>query len=177
MVFSRYWSTNYQPLKGEIMSAIGMAVNAKTLKSLIVQNRSEAAQAADALAPKRAVINEAIAALEKQFANENFNLLLQKTEAEEAAANYERQLREMAVQHFEETGEKRMDADCSVRVNVKYEYDNVTAVAWAETNAPVLIVKNIDKKSFESLPSTPDLPFVTKTESVSAVIAKEFTDV
>jgi hypothetical protein len=159
------------------MTALGTAVNANTLKTLIIQNRTEAAQVAEVLGPKRAEVDKAIAALEKQYADENFNLLLQKAEAEEAAADYERQLREMAVQHFTDTGEKRLDADVSVRVNTKYEYDNTAAVAWAEINAPVLIVKTVDKKSFESLPSTPDLPFVQKIETVTTVIAKEFTTV
>lgn len=156
---------------------IGSAVDARTLKSLIIQNRSEANQAAEALAPKRQAVDEAIAALEKQYEDENFNLLLLKKEAEESAASYDAQLRQMAVDYFKETGEKRLDADCSVRVNTKYDYDNTAAVAWAEINAPVLIIKTVDKKAFESLPSTPDLAFVEKIETVTAVIAKEFTDV
>lgn len=159
------------------MTALGMAVNARTLKHLIIQNRNEAAQVTDALAPKRAAVDAAIAELEKQYADENFNLLLQQKEAIEAANDYDAQLRQMAIQHFESTGERRMDADCSVRVNTKFEYDNTTAVAWAETNAPVLIVKTVDKKAFESLPQTADLDFVEKIETATAVIAKEFTDV
>ena len=159
------------------MTALGMAVNANTLKCLIIQNRDEAAQVAETLAPKRALMDEIIADLEKKYAEDNFNLLLQQREATEAANDYDLQLRAMAVQHFESTGEKRMDADCSVRVNTKYEYDNTTAVAWAELNAPILIVKTVDKKAFESLPSTVDLEFVEKVETATAVIAKEFTDV
>lgn len=159
------------------MTALGMAVNANTLKRLIIQNRTEAAKAAEVLSEKRKTIDDAIAALEKQYADENFNLLLQQGEADEAAADYDRQLREMVVQHFTETGEKRMDGDCSVRVNTKFQYDNTTAVAWAERNAPVLIVKTVDKKSFESLPQTRDLAFVEIIETATAVIAKEFTEV
>lgn len=156
------------------MTAFGMVANANTLKSLIIHNRKEAAKAEGFLAEKRKPIDAAIAEIEKQYADENFNLLIQAKEANEAAADYDSQLREMVVQHFTETGEKRMDVDCSVRVNTKFSYDNKTAVAWAETNAPVLIVKTVDKKAFESLPQTSELEFVEKIETVTAVIAKEF---
>ncbi len=153
------------------------SVNAQTLKSLIVQNRNEAAEVAEQLAPKRAAVDAAIAELEKQYEGENFNLLLQMREANESAASYDQQLREMTVQYFKETGAKRMDADCSVRVGVKFLYDNAQAVEWATSNAPVLIVKTIDKKGFESMPMITDLSFVDKIETPVAVIAKEFIDV
>ncbi len=151
------------------------AEHANVLKNLIHENRLEAEQAALSLADKRKAVDEAIVAIEKQYADENFNLLLQQKEATESATSYDQQLRELAVSFFNETGEKRLDADVSVRVNTKFQYDNTTAVAWAEINAPVLIVKTVDKKSFESLPQVAALDFVEKVETVSAVIAKEFT--
>lgn len=159
------------------MTAFGVERDARTLKALIINSRSEANNAAELLAEKRKPIDDAIAALEKQFSDENFNLLHQLKEATQFASEYETQLRDMVIDHFNKTGEKRIDADCSVRLNTRFQYEAAEAVAWAETNAPVMIFKSVDKKAFESLPQIADLDFVTRIETPSAVIAKTFTEI
>lgn len=79
-------------------------------------------------------------------------------------------LRDAAKEHYEVSGEKSFDSNIGVRVTKKLEYPIDKAVEWAETNAPVMIQKTVDKKAFESLPTVADLEFVTVKESVSAVI-------
>lgn len=152
------------------------AINAGTYKRLLIQNRVELEAAQARLAEKRKPVDEAIADLNAQFELENYNTLTQINEAQEAIDQYDKGLRTIAIDHFKATNEKRFDADISVRVTTKLQYEAEKAVAWAEQNAPIMIVKSVDKKAFESLPSTPSLDFVEVIETPSAVIAKEFTD-
>ena len=75
-----------------------------TLKSLYKQNLAEAKTYEDEISLKRIAVDEQIAAIEKQFADDNFNIILGKNEAIEAAQDYEAQLRLAAVHHFDATG-------------------------------------------------------------------------
>ena len=86
------------------------------------------------------------------------------------AALAESGLRQAIVERYQATGETTIDENLSVRVTRKLQYDNAKAVKWAEINAPVMVVKAIDKKAFESLPVVTDLDFVEVQESASAVI-------
>jgi len=80
------------------------------------------------------------------------------------------ELRERMVDHYVKTGEKVIDENLSVRVTTKLEYANSEAVEWAEVNAPIMIVKSVDKKAFESLPRVKDLEFVRVEETPVSVI-------
>ena len=82
-------------------------------------------------------------------------------------------LRTALIAHFYATGEKKIDSDLSVRVATRYIYENADAVSWAETNAPIMIAKWIDKRTLESLPNVASLPFVMVKETPTAVIAKD----
>lgn len=79
-------------------------------------------------------------------------------------------LRSSAIKHYAETGTKSLDEHLGVRVNTKLVYKVEDAVEWAEKNAPVMIVKGIDKKPFEAIASDKHLDFVKVEEKVTAVI-------
>jgi len=83
----------------------------------------------------------------------------------------EASLRNATVESYQQTGEKKVDENLSVRVTRKLNYDQSKAVAWAETNAPVMIVKSVDKKAFEAMPTVTDLDFVEVNETATAVIS------
>lgn len=156
-------------------TAIAAVANTETLKHLILKNRALAEAFGDTLNERRLPINLAIQEMNDRFDAENAELIQDLADAINAVTHCDQQLRDITVLHFNETGEKRLDADCSVRVSTKFQYDNGKAVTWAETNAPVLIVKTVDKKAFESMPMIADLEFVEKVETPTAVIAKEFS--
>jgi hypothetical protein len=155
---------------------MGDRVNARVIKQFLLTARENAQHTAQILNERRQPLNEQIMALNVRFDEDNAELLDQLSAAEAETTKWDEQLRRLAVYHYEETGEKKLDADCSVRVTTKFQYDAGDAVAWAEKNAPVMIVKSVDKKAFESLPQIGDLEFVKTVETPTAVIAKEFTE-
>lgn len=152
------------------------AINAGTYKRLIIQNRAKMEAAQARLAEQRKLVDEEIADLNAKFERENHTTLLEIKEAQEAIDQHDRGLRSLAIEYYRATSEKRFDADISIRVTTKLQYEAEKAVAWAEANAPIMIVKSVDKKAFESLPSTRSLDFVEVVETPLAVIAKEFTE-
>jgi len=93
-----------------------------------------------------------------------------RAEASEKFVEINHELRERMVDHYVKTGEKVIDENLSVRENVKLVYENDAAVKWAESNAPIMIVKSVDKKAFESLPTVADLDFVDKEITPVSVI-------
>jgi len=147
-----------------------IAFNADALKRLYLDALHGSQDMAEQLNVRRQPINEQIAALQQAFDDENAELITLLAEKIDASADYEGQLRTLAIDNFNETGTKTMDEHLGVQVRTKYVYDNAAAVEWALVNAPVMIQKTIDKKAFESLPIVADLPFVTTDSTVSAVI-------
>ncbi len=143
---------------------------ADDLKAKFLDETNAAKQYAELLQPYRSDLADAKAALDKAFAEKHAEVLKGEADSQSLADAYEADLRELAVEHFNETGEKTLDENLGVRVNTKLTYETGKAVAWAETNAPVMIVKTVDKNAFESLPTVSGLDFVTVDTSVSAVI-------
>ncbi len=89
--------------------------------------------------------------------------------AEKSAIRAESDLRAAILAHYETTHEKTIDANLSVQVRTSFEYVIADAVAWAETNAPVLIKRSVDAKAFEKN-FAESCDFVAKIEKPSAVI-------
>jgi len=149
---------------------INYSERAEILKDIYRKVSQTKATAEELYADRRKPIDESIANLEQAFREANAELLDVLDEARTNQADAEQELRQIAVEHYEVTGVKSLDDNLGVRVNTKFQYSVKDAVKWAETNAPVMITKSVDKKAFESLPTVADLDFVTKEESVSAVL-------
>jgi hypothetical protein len=143
-------------------------ITAEQVKRHFLNDKKAAAECAEELKPLRERLEEQIAELKTQFAEQNADLLGTEKAFEESATGYETQLREIAIAHFSETGEKTLDENLSVRVNAKFLYEQDEAVAWAEANAPIMIRKTVDKSAFENFAD--GLDFVTKEETVTAVL-------
>jgi len=117
---------------------------------------------------KRAALNDKIDRLNKEFEEENAELIAKYTEARETAINAENDLRGLVVRAFEESGEKQVAPGLSVRVNKSLKYDPNTALEWARRHQFALA---LDKKAFEKIASVQPIDFVETVETVSAVIA------
>lgn len=141
-----------------------------TAKRLMVQNAALAAEAEKELAALREEVSQQVEALWNAFNERNADTIQFLEEAKERADGYESFLRESAIEHYQTTGEKTLDDNLGVRVNTKLEYEMPLAVAWCDQNAPVLVQKVIDRKVFEKFPGVDALPFVTKQETVTAVL-------
>lgn len=138
------------------------------LKINFINATKVAAQEARYYAERYEPYAERIKAVQAEFEAANGEFLAVKAEVDLAAQNSEAELRQAVVDHFERTGEKTIDENLSVRVTRSFKYETSDAVAWAETNAPVMIVKSVDKKAFEKFAD--GLPFVEIEEKVSSVI-------
>lgn len=106
--------------------------------------------------------------LRERHRQETDEIATKLLEADQETRDIEDKLRQMAIDHYNETGEKSLDENLSVRVTKFFDYDMKEALAWAKENAPILIVQSIDKKKFEKF--APDCDFVTIDEKVSSVI-------
>lgn len=134
------------------------------LKRQYVHNRSTAAQEARYYAERYEPYAERIKAIQAEFEAANSEFLEVKALVDLTA----QKLRQAVIDHFERTGDKTIDENLSVRVTKSFKYENADAVNWAETNAPVMIVKSVDKKAGEKFAD--GLDFVTIEEKVSSVI-------
>lgn len=122
-------------------------------------------------------LDEQINALRKQFEEQNADLLDRQKRAYDIAAKAESDLRAVVVEAYIATGNKQVDKDLklSVRVNRKISIrDAGAAVAWAKTNAPMLVRESVDEKAFvkvaEALTELPE--FVDVKEVPIAVIGE-----
>ena len=143
-----------QDLKAEIKHAAAALEVASRAKEIVVN-----------------YITETVATIEQRHAD----TLLAYTEASEKLRTLTEQLRTEAVEQYAITGEQKIDDEVSVRVTVGLDYAQNDAVSWAKTNAPVMVVESVDKKLFDAFAKANELPFVTRTEKVSAVLAASVT--
>lgn len=142
------------------------------LKQLYIAAKENAADIDANYDRKFGAVKAQIDALEQEFQTSNAELIDLRTKTRDTLASVESQLRNAMIEWHQATGGKTYDDDLGVRVSKSYVYDNKDAVAWAETNAPVMIQKTIDKKTFESLPNIGDLEFVTPNDKITATISK-----
>lgn len=126
--------------------------------------------ACDSVKERRKFLDETISRLEVDFDNENAELILTRDSALSLANEAESQLRDAAIAHFNETGQKTLDENLGVQVRTKLIYEMPAAVVWAEQNVPMFVVKSVDKKAFEALPNVTALDFVRSEQTASAVI-------
>lgn len=128
----------------------------------------------DALARMDAVIQAREEAFELSLLTEYETMRL----AVYAVKVAEDRLRILALARFAQTGEKSpLGRDVVVNVLEHYQYDPSEALAWAETNAPLVITKpTLNSKHFEKVIATEQtLPaFVTIARDPMVKLAKHF---
>jgi ribosome recycling factor len=98
--------------------------------------------------------------------------------AQQIAGGLESELRSLAVEEYETTGEKHIHRAISIRVNTELEYNPQQALDWCTIHLPKAIA--MDKKLFEkharAVLETAPLSFVTVNEKPSATIATDLGD-
>lgn len=146
------------------------AINIELLKAEFIDAKDAAEHALLLTAPLDAELTAGIERVKAEHYAKHAERYKLAADVLDVASLAESNLRNGMTEIYKATGEKTIDANLSVRVNTKLEYEMPKAVAWAEQNAPVMIVKAVDKKAFESLPTVADLEFVFKTETPVAVI-------
>lgn len=124
-----------------------------------------------------AALNEEIDALRVRFRDQYADLIAITERARGIAERAEVDLRTAIIESFLATGNKQVDKDLklSVRVNRKLSIaDQGAALAWAKTNAPMLVREDVDEKAFVKIVDTlPELPdFVKVDETPIAVIGE-----
>lgn len=102
-----------------------------------------------------------------QFKAANKDLIEQIDQASEKLDQEENKLRDLALQKYAETGEKKLDFGVSIRVKKILEYDQGEAFKWAKEHSLAL---SLDKKAFESIAKTQDLEIVKIREEPQATI-------
>ena len=95
---------------------------------------------------------------------ESIRMATESKEAEEA------NLREMTLQFYAETGNKKPCEGVAVREVIKLEYDPKQALAWGMKHQLAL---TLDRKIFEGMVKTTPLDFVTVRNEAQATISTE----
>ena len=63
----------------------------------------------------------------------------------------------------------------SLRVNHSLEYNEQDVITWCETNAPAILKTVLDKKPFEALAESKDIPGVKKIDVPTITIASDLS--
>lgn len=94
-------------------------------------------------------------------------------EARAAVANAENTLRQAGLAHYAENpSTKKLPCGLSVRVVSSLEYEGTAALAWAIEHKMALA---LDKKAFEAIAKTHNVPFVTAKENIIITIPTDTT--
>lgn len=105
--------------------------------------------------------------VQSNFEAANAELIELVANAKQDFDNLDRDLRELAVNHFKANGEKTLDENLSVRINTKLKYDQTAALAWATEKGVCLA---LDKKAFENVAPNLCPELVETVETPTAVI-------
>lgn len=155
------------------MTTQQIAMDTDHIKDSIISLRKSRAEMEAEIRDRRAPIQEQIDQLWAEFNKNNAELLDTMAKAIDQETELDLELRQLAINHFNATGEKKLDKHISVPVTNKLVYDESAAVKWADINAPVMIKRTIDRKAFESLPNVAELEFVSTDPSIVAMISKD----
>jgi hypothetical protein len=129
----------------------------------------------------RATICAAIEAIETEFEEDYSDLIHALEDTKLAVQTSEAMLRYAIVAEYDKriaasddpsSVAKTLGNGLSVRVTEKFTYAEADAIAWARSNAPILVRESIDAKQFEKMvESLNDRPsFGTIERKVTAVI-------
>lgn len=117
-----------------------------------------------------AVVKEAYRIAEEQFKVKNGNLIAEVEQIRQAMDNAEEELRNAAIAHYDETGEKRPVPGVEVKVRKALTYHHAEATAWAHMHKMCLM---LDKKAFETVAKTGMVDCALVFEEPYATLAKE----
>lgn len=144
--------------------------NWEKLKLVSAQAKAQKEELEADLDIKQKTLDEKIAMLKASFGMSNAELIGNVETAREKFTTIETELRERAVEHFKETGEKQIGFGISVRVNTTYEYDEQKAVEYAIAHKMPHLLK-VDGTKFKKFASITPIDFVKPVESPSAVVS------
>ena len=140
-------------------------MNQETIQSSVrevAEARRELAVSANLLAERKAA-----------FDAENKELLDLIAIQRQAVEKWEGVLREQALFHYEETGDKAPCDGVQVKIFTKYVYDPDKALEWAQAHKIALVPESLDKKAFEKIAAVQPIEFVEKKEEPQAQIASK----
>lgn len=86
----------------------------------------------------------------------------------DVVATAEVKLRELTIEAYKETGNKKPAEGVGIRELIKLEYDPKDALKWAMEHQ---IALSLDKSGFEKIAKTTPLEFVTTIPEIQATIA------
>jgi len=88
-------------------------------------------------------------------------------------------IREVAIQEFESTGNKKPWDGVGIKEMTKYSYELADAIKWAKENASMVVYETVDKKKFEKILSVTEPKTLPKTIKVyketTATIASDLS--
>ena len=104
----------------------------------------------------------------------NQTLLDDEDDAKAICRELEAKLRELAVATYLKTLDKVVAPGVGIRSMTRLEYDNKTAMDWAEEHKLAL---KLDTATFEKIAKTSNLSFVTFSEEPQATIATVLAEI
>ena len=108
----------------------------------------------------------------QQWEEQNASLIAQARGAEQELAEQESRLREMGLERFRETGDKKPGPGVEVKMFVEPRYDSAAALEWATEHRIALA---LDKKAFESMAKSGAVPCVRFEQVYRAQIASDLS--
>ena len=104
------------------------------------------------------------------FDAENEKLMTGITEKQEQLENHKAIITGLAKEEYEATDSKKLLGGIGIRIVKLLSYDPVEALSWAKKHDMAL---SLDKKIFEKIAKTQEMPFVDITEDVKVTFPKE----
>mgnify|MGYP001340786705 CR=1 FL=1 len=108
----------------------------------------------------------------QQWEEQNASLIAQARGAEQELAAQETRLREMGLERFQETGDKKPGFGVEVKMFSEPRYEQDQALEWAVEHKLAL---TLDKKAFEGIAKHGAIPFVRFEQVYRAQIASDLS--
>lgn len=145
-------------------NAIPQPVNVPALVNQIVSKRTALAE-----------LEAEMKAAKAKFAEDTADLAGRLATARASLNEDEDALRAEGLRVFAQTRDKKPLAGVGIRVGVSFVYDEIEALAWAESHAPILVEKTLNVQGFKSfLAPLPNKPaFVKVVETPTATVASK----
>ena len=105
-----------------------------------------------------------------EFNNANKTLIVSIQEKTNETNLHQAELKEGAVDVFDETGEKKLLGGIGIRVGTLLKYEPSNALAWAKEHQLCL---SLNTREFEKIAKTQDIEFVEKKQKITATFPKE----
>ena len=110
----------------------------------------------------------------QEWVEENQPYIDAEIKAKSYCLEAETQLREMALQTYEETEDKQVAPGVGIRVRTVLNYESKDAMDWAVKHELAL---KLDSLAFEKIAKTSNLSFVTITEEPTTTISQDLKEI